>query len=104
LSLSSFFIQFNGFTSSRAAIPEKFFGSPRSEQGLFQRIFWKQQARPTNQFFGLISPVEDDICYKDDPCKPFLLYTNTIYADPYSITRTRRKLRLLLMAMKLKKQ
>lgn len=31
-----------------------------------------------------IAAIQVDVCYKDDPCKPFFQYLNAIYADPYN--------------------
>lgn len=38
-----------------------------------------------------IKAINVDICYKDDPCKPFLLYEKSIYADPYSFHTYKEK-------------
>jgi abortive infection bacteriophage resistance protein len=36
------------------------------------------------ELLNAIEKIDLEICYKDDPCKPFLLYTNSIKADPYN--------------------
>ncbi|ORE04728.1 hypothetical protein BCV72DRAFT_312292 [Rhizopus microsporus var. microsporus] len=37
-----------------------------------------------SELLNAIEKLDFEICYKDDPCKPFLLYTNSIKADPYN--------------------
>lgn len=37
-----------------------------------------------SELLNAIEKLDLEICYKDDPCKPFLLYTNSIKADPYN--------------------
>jgi hypothetical protein len=36
------------------------------------------------ELLNAIEKLDVEICYEDDPCKPFLLYTNSIKADPYN--------------------
>ncbi|ORE10848.1 hypothetical protein BCV72DRAFT_311435, partial [Rhizopus microsporus var. microsporus] len=40
-----------------------------------------------------VEAIELDICYRDNPCKPFLLYINSIYADPFTYTISRKRCR-----------
>ncbi|KAI9245808.1 hypothetical protein EDC94DRAFT_653537 [Helicostylum pulchrum] len=60
----------------------------------FQSLLWCTKSSSTmcqqyliqsyNFSHQLVSCKNLEICYKDNPCKPFLVYSNSIKADPYN--------------------
>ncbi|KAI7889239.1 uncharacterized protein EV154DRAFT_538979 [Mucor mucedo] len=48
---------------------------------LYHQDYDKDKA---NELLNAVEKLDLEICYKDDPCKTFLLYTNSIKADPVS--------------------
>lgn len=55
------------------------------EQAICMFYHTPYDERRVTELLKLIENINVEICYKDDPCKPFLLYENSIHADPYSI-------------------
>lgn len=53
------------------------------ERGICMFYHQQYEKSKANKLLTSIESLDLEICYKDDPCKPFLLYTKSINADPY---------------------
>lgn len=55
------------------------------EQAICMLYHTSYDGHRATELLKLIENINVEICYKDDPCKPFLLYENSIPAGPYSL-------------------